>query len=119
MTPVQDWTYEDYYAAIDRARWAWQQSNPQMVLCGWADALDEADRPRGMAGLVERTLSPIPQGALASGAEPGCGPLSGDVTLLATADTCVVSSAPSHTSMEADAKSPQTKRVRLQGGKSR
>ena len=46
--------------ALNRARAAWEATQPQLVLDGWADALDDADSYRPpRVGIIEReTLNP-------------------------------------------------------------
>lgn len=53
--------------ALTMARMAWERSQPQMTLTGWADmldGLDEADRGKPV-GLVEPAHSPFLEGGLA------------------------------------------------------
>lgn len=41
-------------AAVDRARRAWERTQPQLVIDGWADMMDGLDEPQvGMLRLVE------------------------------------------------------------------
>lgn len=54
--------------ACDRARHAWERTQPQLVITGWADMLDGLDRPQtGALRSVEPVSSgtPLPLDGLA------------------------------------------------------
>jgi hypothetical protein len=57
--------------ALNRARLAWERTQPQLVIDGWADGLDEADRGKPV-GLVEPVASPPADAAAdrAAGSHP-------------------------------------------------
>ena len=46
MSPAASWSPADYYLAIDRARWAWQLSQPQLTIPG---VLEEGQVKRAAA----------------------------------------------------------------------
>jgi hypothetical protein len=52
--------------AILRAYLAWQKTQPQLAIDGWADMLDGLDQTQGAAalGLIEPGLQPSPVRAL-------------------------------------------------------
>ena len=55
--------------ALNRARQAWEATQPQLVLDGWADALDDTDPTRlgpPRVGVVEREASQPPSKATRS-----------------------------------------------------
>lgn len=100
MTPVACWRPQDLYAAIDRARWAWQQTQPQMALFD-GGALDEADDGMSVR-LLERVPSAAacvpPRDALQAGVGPCHEPPPREEPRLAAAfvtDTSLVSPTPS------------------------
>jgi len=92
--PATDPVAAGLNAAIDRARRAWERTQPQLVIDGWLDMLDGLDEAQSSA------LRLVEPERLTSGAEPSYAP---PEELTASQFPCV---APSHGSPERGGSAP-------------